>query len=1001
MIRFKILGPVEVSLDGTPVTIGATKQRTLLALLLIEANRVVPTDRLVDELWGEHPPPTASGTLKSLVSRLRRLLTPAHETSPDSGVLRSKQAGYELVVEPDELDVTVFDRMVQQVHREVAGGSFDEAAVHADAGLALWRGVPLTGIPRTSRIFAEATRLEEARLTLLEQRAHIRLHFGEYGQIIAGHGGLLAEQPMRERLWLQLMLALYHSGRQADALTAYRDARESLISELGIEPGYELQQLHQQILNDNVPVPARSPAAPTLTRVMIRPSQLPPDTSDFTGRVEELAQVHALLEPDGSRSAIPIVAISGMAGVGKTTFALNAAHQLLENFSDGQLYIDLRGEESEPIDPSDALSHFLRSVGIAGEDIPASVQQRMAMFRSALAGRRMLVVLDNAAHEGQVEPLVPGSASCSVFITSRKRLSGPAGAYHIELGALDTGECLDLLNTVVGKGRVMSEKAAAAALVRLCRNHPLSLRICASRLAARPHLTIAALVAKLADSQLTLDELEYRTMNVRASFNMSYDGLEPLARELFCRLGLLRVADFPAWLAAPLLDIPVAQAEELVELLVEERLLQAMGPDRAGRQRYGFHDLIHCYSREIADREILAEQRKAIFERVVGAWQALADRGHEAAYGANFLLNHGTARRWQLGQRYSEGLLAEPWLWWEAERVCLVSVICQAAEEELDEACWDLAVTSTTLFGTYGYLDDWQLTHQAALDATHRRSNERGAAICMSHLGGLKIYQRHHDEAASLLATAIRHLTVLGDTRAQAFALIGLGIAERGRGDHETALRRLDEGRALLATDDEPLATAHILLHMGQTYLSTGAFRQAVQHLHDSAAIARGAGSDLMEGYATHWLGEAHLANSEYQTALAHFTRSTELITPTSDFRTLTLSLRGLARTYLARGDRRHAESHLLRAGAIAQNMQQGTRTGRILAAIGTLFIEQGNTREAVRFLTNSADTFQHTGAARLAAMSLYQLADLYRAMGEGGLAGSAVAMADHLQSDI
>jgi DNA-binding SARP family transcriptional activator/tetratricopeptide (TPR) repeat protein len=993
MLKYRILGPLKVGDDLREVAVNAAKQRIVLGILLLNSNHFVPADRLIYELWGDVPPVTAGGTLQSLISRLKRALNSCAE--PGQTPLVKHPAGYELVVAGDCLDLLALEEALARIRQARAEAGLGDAAPYIDSALKLWRGRALAGIPGTPQISAETTRLEEVRLTLLEDRANLWLAASDHAKVVSTHRTLLLEHPLRERFWAQLILALYQGGRQGDALKTFGEARDRLVAELGIEPGPELRKLQQDILRGDVDDP-RQGSATTLVRSLPAPHQLPPDTSDFVGRAAERNRFGAFVDRAREKNVMALIAISGMAGVGKTAFSLHMAYRVLADFPDGQFYVDLRGAESDPLDPAEVLSRFLRAVGTVGGDVPQGLDERLAMYRSSLAGRRMLVILDNAADEGQVASLLPGSPSCLVVITSRRRLSGLPGAHHLELDVFSESEAIGLLGEIAGAQRVQQDMEAISRLALLCGYHPLSLRICGAKLAGRPHWSIGAVAQRVADKYVRLNELGYGTMSVRASFNLSYESLAPQTRRLFCLLGILDLPDFAGWVAAPLLDVTLERAEEQMELLVESRMLE-VAESGGGRTRYRFHDLIHCLSRELTAETISDTERKVILNRVLGAWLTLADRAHESSFGANFLLCHGGAARWPIEERYCRELLAEPWSWWESERASLVAIICQAASEGLDEACWDLAVTSVTLFGTYGYLDDWQLTHEAALSVTRRLSNRRGEAISMSHTGGLRIFQRRYDDALDLLKGAADLLSKLGDHRAEAFAYAGMGIAERGRGDPRRALQFFHTSRERLDRRSDPLAEAHVLLHMGQTHLSLGDVSHAEDLLLRSQQIARDADSTPIEGYVSRWLGETYLAKGDHARAERSLLRSAKLISTVGDTKAEAAALQSLASMSIAMGDRERAETFLERTAAAARRMPESTRTARTLAELGALFLTHGDARRAADCLARSAEIFRSAGARRLAARSLRKLAEARSVQGEPDLATRALDRADEL----
>ncbi|WP_165965873.1 BTAD domain-containing putative transcriptional regulator [Actinomadura sp. 7K534] len=942
VLRFGVLGPLHIQKGEEQVTVRAAKQRTVLALLLIHRGGTVPTERLISELWDHDPPVSARGTLQSLVSRLRRSL--GEDRATDGRLLVGNASGYAFALPDDaSLDLQEFDQAVAGIRARSAAGPAadlaDDLADDVDRALDLWRGAAFADVPASPRIVVERTRLEEARLALWETRADLRLARRLNDEVIAENTALLADHPLRERLWEQLMLALYRSGRRHEALTVYGDAERLLTAELGIGPGEGLRRLHGQVLAGSVPPAAPEPRAP---RLSASPAQLPPAIPDFTGREEELARALTVLGRAPAGGSAPTVAVSGMAGVGKTTFALQVAHRLRGNFPDGQIYVDLWSGESRPQaqSPDEVVLRFLRAIGMTGRDVPSDPDERVAVYRSALANRRILIVIDNATDEAQVEPLLPGGPTCAVLVTSRKPLSGLSGARHIVLDVLSAGQALDLIASVVGPDRLAREPATAAELVDLCGRHPLSLRICSSRLAARPHWTIGTLTKRLLDERLRIDELEYGRKSVRASFTLSYEALEARARRLFCLLSLVEAEDFAAWVAAPLLDTTVREGEHHLEVLVENQLVQVAGRDGAGQTRYRLHDLIHLYSGDLAERHIPVSERRDAVARLLGAWLTLTDRAHETSYGANFLLNHGTFPRWPLAPAYVGQLLADPWAWWESEHRSLVAMVAQAARACLDEAAWDLAVTSTTLFGTYGYLGDWQTTHETAFAATVRSGNRRGEAIVMSHLAGLRIYQQRHTDALDLLAPAADTLARLGERRAEALCYVAMGIAERGRRDRRRALSHFHRGHELLRDRGDALAEAHVLLHTGQTHLALGDLMAAERSLRSARSIARSVDGGPLEGYIDHWLGSAHLGRHDAAAAAEAFSRAVTRVSSIGDARAEAMALQGLAHAHLQSGERDTAEHVLSLAGAAAQRIPDSATATRTLSGIGRLLAD-------------------------------------------------------------
>jgi DNA-binding SARP family transcriptional activator len=602
-MQLRILGPLELWHGGRLVAL-APKQRVVLAALLLRANRVAPAGWLVEQVWGDAPPATATKTLQSLVLRLRHVLP--------TGTVVTRPPGYLLEVAPDQLDILVFRQLAHDAAVAAGSGDHGRAAEHWRQALALWRGQALADVDAESLHRDEVPALEELRLGGLEACIDAELRLGRHAHLIAELSGLVAAHPLRERFWAQLVLALYRSGRRADALTTYQDARKIFVAELGVGPTRALQNLQHQILNDDpvldlpsVPVSGTLPVAravltadpslgppepdppaaaarsavPTagtggpppsasVSAPAVRPRQLPPDIASFVGRERELAALECLLGQAGPGGSMVIVAIDGAAGVGKSALANHAAHRLASQFPDGQLYVDLRGDAAgpAPLRPGEVLGRFLRALGADGRHLPAQPEERVGLLRSLLAERRLLVVLDNAATAAQVRLLLPASPTCAALITSRRHLAELDGAVHLHLDLLGADESVALLARLAGPHRVAAEPAASAEVTRLCGRLPLALRIAGARLAARPAWSVDTLAERLRDQRLRLDELELDGLAVRASLQLAYRELRdgpPTsvdAARAFRLLALLDGAEIGVSVAAAVLDQPAQAA---------------------------------------------------------------------------------------------------------------------------------------------------------------------------------------------------------------------------------------------------------------------------------------------------------------------------------------------------------------------------------------------------------------------------------------------------------
>ncbi|WP_329254906.1 NB-ARC domain-containing protein [Actinoallomurus sp. NBC_01490] len=618
-MRFEVLGPLAVLGSGGAVDLGPPKARALLAVLLRRPGRVVAGDVLVEALWGDDPPKSAAKNVQAYVHQLRRRLG-------DPGRIVHQHSGYLLRAGRDELDVARFDDLVEAARAVEAGGEPERASDLLRDALALWRGEAYSGMADIPIVAAEAARLAEARLSALAQRVDVDIRLGRHAELVGELTALAGEHPLREWIWAQLMLALYRCGRRADALQAYLRARDALVEQIGLEPGRELRDLHEAILT-GAPF-LDLPAAPGATGARITapwepdspvaaaPRMLPGDIGDFTGYDAELTGIDAVLRGDRAPDRpTSVVAVTGEGGIGKTTVAVRAAHRLRTAYPGGQLFAALGGARSTAADPYEVLGRFLRALGMPDAAVPGNEDERAAAYRSLLADRRVLVVLDDARDERQVERLLPGSGTCAVIVTGRPRLGGLAGAHRIDLGGLPDADGEALLRTIAGRGRIEAEPAETKRLLELCAGLPLALRIVGSQLATRPHWKVGDLVARLADPRHRLDGLRHRGLEVRASFGLGYGALAAPARRLFRLLGLLDTPDFPVWTAAALVNTTPPTAQDLLDDLVDVRLLRVTISSAVGGVRYGFHELVRIYARERAEVEEPAESRRAALAR--------------------------------------------------------------------------------------------------------------------------------------------------------------------------------------------------------------------------------------------------------------------------------------------------------------------------------------------------------------------------------------------------
>jgi DNA-binding SARP family transcriptional activator len=796
-VDFEVLGPLRVRRGDQAVPLSAPMHRMVLGVLLTRANTPVPVDVLVDALWAGQRDPRAAKKLQLHVHRLRRVLG-------DPARIHFENGGYTLRVHPGELDAERFEAALAE---GVDTAKPARSVVLLRAALRLWRGDPFSDVTDLPLLRVEADRLAERRLAGLAQLYAAELACGHANAVIPELIELAARHPMREQLQGLLMTALYQTGRQVEALEVYHRTRGALVEQLGLEPGSELQRLEHAILTGD-------PMLETPTTSAITPAQLPADISDFTGRKAQLATVQHLVAA-AERSATVLVALTGKAGVGKTTLAVHAAHQLRAHHPDGQLFVNLHGAQAQPLAPTDVLARFLRSLGVDRTAIPEDAEERAALYRSLLADRRMLILLDNAACEAQLRPLLPGTPGCAVLVTSRSRLAGLNGARLIDLDIFEPDQAVELLARVAGPQRVAAEPVAAREIVRLCGFLPLAVRIAGARLGARPHWPLSRLESELADEHHRLDKLRLGDLEVRASLALSYESLDAMARRAFRRLGLLEIRDFAPWVTAALLDVEQGKAEELVDTLVDMHLLDVVGHDASGHSRYRFHALLRAYAREMVAQEPETD-RVAALDRVFGGWLALAEQAARCMAGSAFARTFEVGICWQPDESVVNAVAIDPPGWFKTEWAALIGAVDQAYSVGSDQLGWALGVRLARFFLARGYYDDWRQACELILAGARRAVNGGRDGIAPRGVGELRRLQHRLDEALEGFAQT---LTACGATDERCGRILTAAPAHKsGRFDEilprlENALGYLRElaDRRSDASATRRLATVHQL----------------------------------------------------------------------------------------------------------------------------------------------------------------------------------------------
>ncbi len=1006
-MRFALLGPLVVVGDsGQQASLAGPRLRVLLTALLLHANTPVSAHALAEAVWDGQLPPAAIQTLRSYVRRLRRAL------GPEAGALiEARNPGYLIRLEDAELDVLEFETLCREAAVALRVAAWSQASDAATRALELWRGAPLLDVP--SRLLHDGIvpRLEHQRLQAIEDRAEADLHLGRHEQLVPQLRDLTVQHPLRERFHAQLMLALCRCSRQAEALESYRDARRALVEELGIEPGAELRRLHERVLagDTDLLAPPQGDIAPGSGRPAAPvPRQLPAPVTHFTGRAAELKELNGLLDQAGAEMAgtVVISAIGGTAGVGKTALAVEWAHQVAERFPDGQLFVNLRGyDPAQPMTAADALAGFLRALGVPGQDIPSEVGERAALYRSLLAGRRILVVADNAGSVEQARPLLPGSPSCAAVVTSRDALVGLVardGAQRLDLDLLPLAEAVGLLRVLIGE-RVDADPGATAALAAQCSRLPLALRVAAELAIARPATPLADLVGELADQQRRLDLLDAgrdpRTA-VRAVFSWSYRVLDVDEGRAFRLLGLHTGPDLDCHSAAALTDTTVERAGRMLDLLARMHLIQATRPGR-----FRMHDLLRAFARDLAASHDTAEARRAALTRLFDYYLDVAATAIYTLFPAEHhnlsrilastasappLSGPAAARAWLDAHRanlvaaatymtdrgwpgHVTRLAATLYRYLEAgdhypEATAIHAHARDAARDAGDRAAEATALTNLGLVDLrQGRYQQATERHQRAL-ALFRETNDRaGEARVLGNLGLIDFQEGRYRQASGHHQRSLTLYREIGDRAGEGRALTNLGLVEERQGRCQEAIDHHQQALWLFRESGNRTAQAYPLANLGDVYLRQCLYQQAGDHYQEALVLFRESGNRTGEAYILTHLGDIDLRHCRYQQATDHQRLALALYRKTGDRSGQAQALNGLGEASLATGRPGRARTQHTAALGLASQIGDKYQQARAHDCLARIYHAEGDPGQARHHWRHALGLYTGLGAPEAA----------------------------------
>ncbi|MEV7418496.1 BTAD domain-containing putative transcriptional regulator [Streptomyces sp. NPDC089919] len=1012
-VRFNVLGSLEAWADDSRLRLGGPIQERVLVTLLLEPGRVVPVPRLVEAAWEDEPPDTASHQIRKAVADLRQRIPGGR------ALLVTDGAGYRAVLtEGTELDLVLFTRHLQAAREALAAEQSDRAEAALRSALELWRGPVLSGAGGPV-IGSASTALEERRMAAAEQLYELLLERGQAAELIGDLRESVAAHPLRETLRGHLMLALYRSGRQAEALEEFGRVRELLVEELGVDPGPALSGLYEAILRDGpelagprpaqaaharppTPTPAprtpvEPPPAPAAPAVVSRetsgtagvPCTLPYDLTDFTGREQELKALLATAG-DAADAGTRILAVDGMGGTGKTSLAVRASHLLAVQYPDGQLHIDLRGYTpgEHPLEPGAVLASLLRTLGVSGDQIPEDAFGRAALWRTTLVGRRLLLLFDNASDAAQVRPLLPASPGCLVLVTSRARLVELDGAEWISLGVMSPDDSRALITETLGRERTEREPAAADELAVLCGHLPLALRIATARLRNRSRWTVQHLVDRLRDETRLLDELSSGERSVAATLRLSYQAMDEEHRSAFRLLSLHPGAEVDVYSAGALLGTDPRDAEDLLEDLLDMHLVQ-----QHELGFYAFHDLVRSFAQSLRNAETAAEDRESL-ERLLDYFYAASDAACALLFPGRLQYDTGLTSRDVVLPPLKDAEQAASWFDHEAD--ALAAAIGSATPQGLPRHAVYTGRNLMFFLNMRSYMERYRKIGEIAIAAARRLNDPVALRMTLTNqVSALWRLGRFRD-AIPLSEEALEQARAAGERSGEGACLEALGLLHSCLGQLAEGLRYQELAVSVLQETGVVQLEINVLCSLCSTYSYLGRLPEAVSAAERALARSRQLGSADSEVSALNCLAGAHLERGAPGEAEKYLTQALTLFDESRrpDNFALSLALMAAVRQHFGQVDQAvRCEEQALEL----LSRQRSVRHMLVERLLGGVHMQRGDLARALEFYESALDRAMAAEYGIEKARSLAGIARVSAALGDAARAEECRARAVRL----